>query len=272
MDAFLEPIEALKQCGDARKKPPAQGYVKSFGLNAEHVPDLIRLAVQWAEPTEEGEPELWAPIHAWRALGELRAVEAVEPLLGILNRLDADQDDWYLEEFPDVMAGIGPPAVAALSGFLAERRNLLYPKICVADALMKIGSLHPDFRDSCVGILTGHLELPGQNDPSFNGFLASYLIKLRAVESESVIERAYAHGLVDECICGDWPMVRAELHGEPPPNTPRSWSLERTAFGPMPPSPKSGIQDYRAEARARRAKEKRKRRRTAKARRKGGRG
>ena len=266
MEAYPPPIEGLRQCGDARKKGPAQGYVKAFGLDAGHIPDLIRLAVEWAEPSLDDEPEIWAPLHAWRAIGELGAVEAIEPLLGILNQLDTNNDDWYLEEIPDVMAAIGPPAIAALSDFLVERGNLDYPRICAADALQRIGNLHPDYRDACVASLTSQLKLPGRNEGSLNGFLVSFLLSLDAVESESVIEYAYAHHLVDEFICGDWPTVRAQLHGESPPSSPRSRSVSREVFGHTPFSQLQGIQDYRAEARSRRAKEKRKRRRKAKGR------
>lgn len=268
MDVYSPQVEALRKCGDARGKPPVQGYVEPFGLDAGHVPHLIQLALEWAEPVLDDEPELWGPIHAWRALGELGAVEAVEPLLGILNQLDANNDDWYLEEIPNLMAAIGHPAIEALAGFLAERGNLDYPKVCAADALQKIGNLHPDSRDACVGSLTSQLDLPGRNDPSLNGFLVSYLLSLDAVESESVIEHAYADHLVDEFICGDWPTVRALLHGETPPSSPRSRGMLREVFGARPSSPLSGIQGYRAEARTRRAKEKRKRRRGANSRQK----
>ena len=50
-----------------------------------------------------------ASTHAWRALGQLRAIEAVEPLLAMQNRLDEERDDWYLGEFAEVFGQIGPP-------------------------------------------------------------------------------------------------------------------------------------------------------------------
>ena len=109
-------------------------YVSDFGLNPGHIQTLIEIAWKWTESDELAEDEWAAPIHAWRALGQLRAVEAVEPLLNMQNRLDESGDDWYLEEFHDVSS-----------------------------------------------------------------------------ESAEVIERAFAAGLVDETVCGDWTTIRQEL-------------------------------------------------------------
>jgi hypothetical protein len=85
-------------------------YVSDLGLTPEHVPDLIRLACDATLHTAEAEdPAVWAPTHAWRALGQLRAVEAVAPLLELL-RGHAD-DDWVDIELPYVFGLIGPGAI-----------------------------------------------------------------------------------------------------------------------------------------------------------------
>jgi hypothetical protein len=51
----------------------------------DQVPELIRMALDedlhWAD-TESA--EVWAPLHAWRTLAQLRAEAAVEPLIGLL--------------------------------------------------------------------------------------------------------------------------------------------------------------------------------------------
>jgi hypothetical protein len=41
----------------------------------------------------------------------LDAVEAVGPLLGMMNRLSELRDEWYLEDFPHVFGMIGPAAM-----------------------------------------------------------------------------------------------------------------------------------------------------------------
>ncbi len=41
--------------------------------------------------------------------------------------------------------------------------------------------------------------------------MIGYLADLKAIESAEVIERAFAAGLVDESVCGDWTTIREEL-------------------------------------------------------------
>jgi hypothetical protein len=89
--------------GDARDSMGHWPDYLALGLGPEHIPDLIRMAtdekLHWADSESL---EVWSPIHAWRALGQLRAESTVEPLLGLLHRIDDDQDDWVGEEIPEV--------------------------------------------------------------------------------------------------------------------------------------------------------------------------
>jgi len=95
----LPSLEGLLHLGDARKTshwPEGNpDYVEKLGLTEEHVPALIRAALLWADVDARPEGDaVYAPIHAWRALAQLGAVEAVEPLLGMLNTLNEQMDDW----------------------------------------------------------------------------------------------------------------------------------------------------------------------------------
>jgi hypothetical protein len=186
-------------------------YVSDFGLRPEHIPSLIEIARKRATEGELAEDEWAAPIHAWRALGQLRAVETVEPLLNMQNRLDEMGDDWYLEEFHGVFGLIGPPAVDALSEYLADRNNTEFPRISTAHGLCEVGKRHPEKRDHIIGVLTAQL---ANHEPAvyhLNAFLIAYLADLGASESAEVIERAFAANLVDETVCGEWAEIRKEL-------------------------------------------------------------
>ncbi|MGE5550547.1 MAG: hypothetical protein ACM3ZC_08450 [Bacteroidota bacterium] len=112
----LSPIEKLRLIGDARESLDVWPDYLKLGLGREHIPALIELAVdrRFLESDEET-PEIWATVHAWRALAQLRAVEAVEPLCGLLSLADsAVNGDWILEELPVVFGSIGPAALQAL--------------------------------------------------------------------------------------------------------------------------------------------------------------
>lgn len=186
-------------------------YVSDFGLRPEHIPSLVEIVRKWTDSDELGEDEWGAPIHAWRALGQLRAVEAVELLLNMQNRLDELGDDWYLEEFHDVFGMIGAPAVDALSEYLADRANTEFPRVSTANGLCEIGKRHPETRDQIIGVLTAQLANHEPEAYHLNAFFVAYLADLKASESAEVIERAFAANLVDETVCGEWAEIREEL-------------------------------------------------------------
>src|SRR5437588_4593364 len=97
--SYPSPVDKLLTLGDARE---VGGSVKNWsiylelGLGPEHIPDLIRMAIdeelRWAYSDTL---EVWAPIHAWRALGQLHAEAAIEPLLSLFE--ESEDDEWVIE-------------------------------------------------------------------------------------------------------------------------------------------------------------------------------
>ena len=216
-------------------------YVKQMQLGPEHIPALIEIARQWPPPADSVEgPALWAPVHAWRALAQLRALRAIAPLLKMLDRLDEADDDWYMEEFPDVFALIGPESVSPLAAYLADPSHRLYPRIAVANGLARVAKRHTETRDRAAAALTEQLLRCRENDPSLNGSLVSYLLDLKAVKSAGAIERAYAAGCVDEEIVGGWEKARRELGlaGPAPPRRPQPAPPAPVPIGRGPSKPK----------------------------------
>lgn len=214
---FVSPIDKLFSLGRpsqnrgwADREPD---YVAQFGFTSEHIPELIKLAITWADDRGEWPEDGsgYAPIHAWHALAQLGAVDAVEPLLSILEDLDEFQDDWHMEEYPYVFALIGPMAIGLLAEYLSSRNNPVSPRGTVANALCEIAKRHPESRARVVQILTEQLDRREQSRYELNGFYILYLMDLHAVESAETIERAFAAGVVDEGIVGDWEVVRAEF-------------------------------------------------------------
>ena len=223
---YQEPVARLLDYGEchlAGDGPADLGwldYVSDLELTAEHVPELIRLACDATLHTAEAEnPAVWAPAHAWRALGQLRAVEAVAPLLELL-RGRAD-DDWIDIELPYVFGLIGPGAIPPVTDFLADRSVTTEPLITAIKCLKEIAQRNPPSRDECIDLLAHRLNCGAENDPTVNGFLVSALIDLEAIETISLIRQAFDQQVVDLSIAGDVEDVEMEFGLRRQRSTPR---------------------------------------------------
>jgi hypothetical protein len=89
---YAGPVQRLLTIGETQSYDPADwpDYAAEFGLECEHIAELSRLACDTA--LNGGDPDsraVWAPLHAWRALGQLQAEESVAPLLDFLTTAEA---------------------------------------------------------------------------------------------------------------------------------------------------------------------------------------
>jgi hypothetical protein len=211
--SYSAPVDQLLKLGDTRFDTKWRNY-GLLGLGPEHVAELIRMVQDEAlHEGDGGSSEVWAPVHAWRALGQLRAEAAVEPLLGLLHRIDDFDDDAVGEEVPVVLGMIGPAALEPAAAYVADARHRKYARVAAGEALREIGQRYPDTRGEAVAALTRTLERFGEfgRDETFNGFLISNLVDLQAVEAAPLIERAFAADAIDTLLMGDWRKVAKEL-------------------------------------------------------------
>lgn len=195
-------------------------YQDLYGIGQEDIPALIRMVTDenlaWAG---EDTPEVWAPLHAYRALGQLRVTEAIEPLIGLFDPLE--DDDWFNEEIPDVFGLIGAAAIPALTAFLADPIHLLFSRTTASNALERIGRRHPEARDAAVAALTDQLARFAENDESLNASIVTDLVDLQATEALPVVERAFAADRVDLSIMGDWEEAQIAFGVRDTRDTPR---------------------------------------------------
>ncbi|GAB4155404.1 MAG: hypothetical protein Fur0046_35330 [Cyanobacteria bacterium J069] len=209
---YSPPVSALLHIGDKRLRLRQKwiDYAKEYGFTAEHIPELIQMAIDqdlnWASSESL---EVWAPVHAWRALGQFKAEAAIEPLLSIFNEME--DGDWFLEDMPEVFALIGPAALAPVKAFLENPENLFYCRWAAADILVELGKAHPEVQADCIATLEQQLEQFSKNGRDFNAVLITSLLRLEAEESAPIIERAFAAKWVDESICGSWIDVQRDM-------------------------------------------------------------
>ena len=80
---YTDSVGRLLNYGSCEKIKGWPDYLK-ISLTHEHISELIRMVTDrehlWAD---QNSLEVWAPVHAWRALAQLRAEEAIKPLIGL---------------------------------------------------------------------------------------------------------------------------------------------------------------------------------------------
>jgi hypothetical protein len=181
-----------------------------YGITTDHIPDLIRLATDME--LNEGDPEsaeVWGPLHAWRALGQLGAEAAIEHLIPLLHELEGD--DYVVQDFPMVFALIGKAAISPLATYLADDSHGLFPRMVATEAIETVGGMNPGLELLCVAVLDNQLQQYEQNDPVLNGAIIGSIVALGGEEAIETINRAFVARRVDETIAGDWQYVRKML-------------------------------------------------------------
>ncbi len=263
MSDYSPPVDRLLNFGPVEFNEEWPDYVGQLGLGPDHVPDLIRMVADPELYDSDVEFETCATIHARRALGQLRAVESVTPLLDAMDKY-IDEDDFWTEELPAVLARIGPEALPAISSRLAHRVPDEFTRVSCASAIGEIGQRFPEERDRCVAILTEQLARHEDHEDSWsvNGFIVSALVELKAKESAFAIESAFVADVVDESIMGGWESVRHELGLGPPPvgmDIRPQWRLMRRPV-PAPPAARPNLDKLRKKMKAHKGGSKGKRR------------
>jgi HEAT repeat protein len=231
---------------------------RALGLAAGHIPELVRMALDEDLHRADSESvQVWAPLHAWRALGQLSAESAAEPLLQLLDRIDDDDDDWTQGDLPKVFGMIGPAAIPGLRDFLADADHGEWARIASGEGLVNIVERFPESREQAIAIITGQLRRFAEQERVVNAFLVDALCDLKAVESAPVIEQAFAAGTVDLSVLGDWEeaQILLGLLEERVTPAPNFFEME---FGPLPSlgGPRVKKPDSRKASRKNKAKRK----------------
>lgn len=206
MRTYQPPLDKLLTLGEPNDTNwpdyPAMGFTQ------EHIPGLIGLANDVLLRDDESEsPEGWGPVHAWRALGQLKAKEALLPLLENLGKLIGNImdgiDEWAFDELPIVFAMIHPEDISPFTRILTDRRFSNNERFVIINALQKMIEQSPQTTSHCKEVLLEELKHFEENDDEFNGYLISILVDAKVKEALPWIERAFEADMVDPSFCGD---------------------------------------------------------------------
>jgi hypothetical protein len=249
--SLVERLSKVKSPRDLHDWVDRDGYyVAACRVSADDVPPLIDLARRWADldwPDSGDELDIdpddaeLLPVTAWRALADLKAEQAVQPLIDLLCAVD-DQfdefDDWSSEELPHVFGKIGQSAIEPLSHLARDERESEFVRLIAARGLGRVAAYHPRARDPIVAclaeLMAKAVDEEAADDVEFNSTLLVELVELQAVEAAESIERAFAGDLLDVGVIGNWEDVRRTLGVE-------GLGLE------MPENPQNSIEEFRAQ-------------------------
>jgi hypothetical protein len=210
MSAYAVLVAKLLDYGEMEYKAKWIDY-PAGGIGVEHVADLIR--VVWNQQTFLDMARVFVPIHALRALAQLRADEATEAVIQVLRDEGNNDGDWMLSELPDLFGRdrIGPGAITVLSLALEDETLNPFQRWGIAEAIGRIGAAFSGSRKRCLDVLACALGRAAEQDRELNGGIVIGMKAMKAVEVAGVIERAYAAGYVDGWAAGNWEAVRSEL-------------------------------------------------------------
>ncbi len=204
------PIDRLLALGEPSPGTADWADYVALGLTRDHLPALVRMAGDPLLDRSADAEAVWAPLHAWRALGQLGDAAATAPLLARLG--DADEDDDYaLTDLPAALGMLGPDALPALTTFLGRREVGAFARGGAAEAIAAVGNAHPEVRAAAVAALADALAHHAVQDRDFNSLVVGALLDLQAAEAANVIARAFAADDVDPTFVGDWEDVQVTL-------------------------------------------------------------
>jgi hypothetical protein len=170
--------------------------ILEHGENA--IGPLLDLALDRAAVAEP-EPASLGPLHALRLLGELKPIDAAEPLLNALPLPTQDEPTQgaflWAQEVPQIVANFGPKVLLIALRLAADADAPALRRGAAAATLGFLAATKPDLRPQ---IVTGLRErLREESDPTARGYIVATLAQLGASEAYSEIMAAYAAKNVD---------------------------------------------------------------------------
>jgi len=221
---YTTPVSDLIKLGDPRDTGHCDEWrdYSTLGISKNDIPQLIELLTDMDLYFQDSDlPEVWASLHAWRALAQLKAKEAIPHLIKLLDNEEYEDNDWVTEEFPKVFGMIGEEAIKPLKSFLYNSSKEEFPRITVAHGLEQIANYNPDKRQECIDILSNFLIQSTDEVTTLNGFVVSFLVDLKAVSEINVIRDAYDRDIIDISVQGDLEDVELELGLRQERSTPK---------------------------------------------------
>jgi tetratricopeptide (TPR) repeat protein len=209
--SFAPPVAELFALGEPMFGPEWPHYVAAHGFTLEHVPELLRLLdAREFDELNGDDARVWAPIHAARALGQLRAEQAIEPLIDFARRHQGD--DYLVLEH--IMEDIGLPAVDALVRWLRLPAATDDEHMTPIEALERIALANPSEHARITSELAALLLHFDRRPANLNSLLCDALYSLDATAYRSLVAQVLDSGRFDPEFVDDLEAVESWASSE----------------------------------------------------------
>jgi len=189
-------------------------YIERFSLTDDDIPELLRMATDAALDTlDECYPQTFGPIHARRALGQLKALDAVEPLFAYL-KVDYERhgfDEWLYEELTPVFFLMGPPIIPLMCSKLIDITETEIVRDKALNVLEHCYGHLPEHAEACLAPI---IEVLGNPHPEFKQLQAGvicFLARHRITTYLPQMEALFTQEMVDTDFCGEWVEVLNQM-------------------------------------------------------------
>ena len=181
---------------------PSEQLARSI-IRAGHaaVGPLLTLATD-TDLLHEDAPECFAPLHALRLLGELGAIEIIEPLLRQFPvSLDYDQEDLpqtWVNEVSQIIGHLGAPAVEPLWRIADDEGWNMAARSGALTALGYVTAVAPDTHDAIIAGIRERMDR--SEDKVLTSHLAIALANLGVSDLYPELMAMYRAGTLDQDI------------------------------------------------------------------------
>ena len=168
-----------------------EDYLKLLALNESDIPELLSILKEGEiEKIYGGINEDYSPLHAWRALSQLQAVDAIDTMIDIA--IENDDASWLIIEFSRIIPVMGYDVIDKVEVRLTELEES--ERIDMLNFLIK-GLVALAIGDELsqgkiIELLHTQLAEYKFNYDTYNSYLANGLVKLDSHKSIGLIELA----------------------------------------------------------------------------------
>lgn len=212
MRSYAGKVAALLTLGEAEFGDLWIDYSEQFAFTEADVPELTRMVQDEALQESDDDRAAWACVHAWRALGQLRAVEALDVLARIVR--ERFEDDYVLQDLPQVFATIGLAAAGAVRELFSDPTVDIFVRSSLATVMTDFARIDESLRIDWARQLREILQSFEDNDADLNACAIRELLGAPHDRSDVELARqAFEAEAVDLELCDELDVLLEQREG-----------------------------------------------------------